>query len=300
MRNRILFLMIFSLLFPLGMSAHTINAEIEILGENIDSYRRTSAYQSHKVYLNTTSSVKAHKWLYKLPLASGEDTLIATSEETVFNIPAITNLYKYKHSGKSEIQGEILFTGLVNDIEIKETYNIILELKPQIISAEIVERTECSLENEFYSLTIKVKYEGANHIEAFLEEEDSPYITMYTSTIPHETDIKINNINGWGWANIELSTDNEYGKDTFIIELPSVLTNNINSATSNDNLCIKIIGNELFVETDVPCSMNLNDISGKLIQQTKNNRIDISSLPKGVYIIAIRTGKGTIIKKIAL
>lgn len=60
MRNRILFLMIFSLLFPLGMSVQTINAEIEILGGgNIDSYGRTSAYQSHKVYLNTTSSVKA-------------------------------------------------------------------------------------------------------------------------------------------------------------------------------------------------------------------------------------------------
>lgn len=59
MRNRILFLMIFSLLFPLGMSAQTINAEIEILGEDIDSYGRTSAYQSHKVYLKTTSSVKA-------------------------------------------------------------------------------------------------------------------------------------------------------------------------------------------------------------------------------------------------
>lgn len=35
MRNRILFLMIFSLLFPLGMSAQTINAEIEILGKTL-------------------------------------------------------------------------------------------------------------------------------------------------------------------------------------------------------------------------------------------------------------------------
>lgn len=401
----------------------TENDNVEIIGDGIDSTGITSAYQSHRFYLNATSSVTDHKWVYKLPLTSGGDTIVATSAGQDFIIPAITNANLYKHSIEGDIHGVIIFTGIINGIEVRETYNVTLELKPHIISAEIVERSDCTLENEFYSLTIMVKYAGAYNIKAFLEEEHSPWVTMYTSYIPYQTYLKINSIDGWGYAWIELSAENEFGEDTYIVELPNLLsssklkadslsskiniksiefdydrfdydifylinptlkimfeaknvnnfmlkrwttdddtpyfesggfdltcidndtflfensgtgsynvgdviilksddsysdtifidnyvekdildfwyaTDGINNINSENDLSIKIVGKELIAETNDVCNLRLCNNYGFTIRQSSSNRINISSLSKGVYIIIARTNKETYIKKIIL
>lgn len=78
-----------------------------------------------------------------------------------------------------------------------------------------------------------------------------------------------------------------------------ILSNNIIDKKIELNIYPTWVENFVNIETDLQLiEVNIFEISGKLIQNYKEKKIDLSYLKRGVYIINIRTEKGVYSKKI--
>lgn len=197
------------------------NKNFRIIGRDIDETGIASAYTSHSFYIQSTGmNITNHNWEYKLPLKTGGYSTIMTSSSAEFIIQPITNENIYEHTLEGDIKGIITFTGISNGEEIKDVYNITLELKPHILSAEVVSIIQSDRYDDYYNAIIDIYYEGCHYLHASVEEEYSSSMNTYYSDRPFYTRLKINDIDGYGYAWINIIVRNEYGSDEVIIEIP--------------------------------------------------------------------------------
>ena len=78
----------------------------------------------------------------------------------------------------------ILFEGIANGNSVSASYPITLELKPHIIFASVVSRNVSSSNPNYFDAVVEIKYEGSYYVDAFVEEEYSPYLMSYSSSTP--------------------------------------------------------------------------------------------------------------------
>lgn len=207
------------LLNTIGWDLFT-NPNIEIIGEGIDDTGITSAYSPHKFYIKENGlAITNHEWEYQLPLKNGGYETVATSSEQQFTIPAISDGNKYEHTIEGDIRGLISFKGLAGGAAIKGTYNLTLELKPHILSAQITSISPNANNENSYDAVVDVYYEGSHYVHSYVEEEHSEIARTFYSDKPYYTQLKITDIDSGGCAWVNITIRNDYGSDNVVLEI---------------------------------------------------------------------------------
>lgn len=218
---------------------------IKIIGKDIGNTGITSAYQSHTFSIQTDNTeITEHQWEYKLPLATGGYETVATSSDTEFTTPSITDEEKYKHTIDGDIRGLITFTGKSNGENVTGTYCLTSELKPRILSTNIISITKNPKSSDYYDIAVEVHYEGGNYLHSTIEEEHSSIVNTVFSDTPYYTRLTFTGVDLYGSAQVTLTARNDYDSDTAVLEIPSI-TSSINNVipdinASNDYSSIKV------------------------------------------------------------
>lgn len=193
---------------------------LKIVCGRIEEDGFTSAYESYNFSIenNTNHSISEPQWTYTLPLKGGGETIIATSQNDIFTIPIVESKDLYDIDADHCISGRIVFRGIIDGEESVASYNIMLDLKPHIISySEIIKTVNET--NTAYSIDFMVRYVGSDFLEVGVREEYSPFLEIQTIEEPLVAHVRRSGINTFDCAWVWLHVYNEYGEDEVIITL---------------------------------------------------------------------------------
>ena len=198
---------------------------LKIVCERIEEDGFASAYESYSFSIenNTDHSISEPQWTYTLPLKGGGESIIATSPNDIFTIPIVESKDLYDIDADHCISGRIVFRGIIDGEEAIVSYNIMLDLKPHIISySEIIKTVNET--NTAYSIDFTVRYVGSDFLRVGVREEYSPSLIMQTIEEPLVAHVHRSSINAFNYAWVWLHVYNEYGEDEVIITLESDIT----------------------------------------------------------------------------
>ena len=197
---------------------------LKIVCERIEEDGFASAYESYSFSINNTNhSISEPQWAYTLPLKGGGEAIIATSQNDIFTIPIVESKDLYDIDADHCISGRIVFRGIIDGEEAIVSYNIMLDLKPHIISySEIIKTVNET--NTAYSIDFTVLYVGSDFLEVGVREEYSPFLEIQTIEEPLVAHVRRSGINTFDCAWVWLHVYNEYGEDEVIITLESDIT----------------------------------------------------------------------------
>lgn len=198
---------------------------LKIVCERIEEDGFASAYESYSFSIenNTDHSISEPQWTYTLPLKGGGEFIIATSPNDIFTIPIVESKDLYDIDADHCISGRIVFRGIIDGEEAIVSYNIMLDLKPHIISySEIIKTVNET--NTAYSIDFTVRYVGSDFLRVGVREEYSPSLIMQTIEEPFVAHVYRSSINAFNYAWVWLHVYNEYGEDEVIITLESDIT----------------------------------------------------------------------------
>ena len=198
---------------------------LKIVCGRIEEDGFASAYESYNFSIenNTNHSISEPQWTYTLPLKGGGEAIIATSQNDIFTIPIVESKDLYDIDADHCISGRIVFRGIIDGEESVASYNIMLDLKPHIISySEIIKTVNET--NTAYSIDFTVRYVGSDFLEVGVREEYSPFLEIQTIEEPLVAHVCRSGINTFDCAWVWLHVYNEYGEDEVIITLESDIT----------------------------------------------------------------------------
>ncbi len=198
---------------------------LKIVCERIEEDGFASAYESYNFSIenNTVHPISEPQWTYTLPLKGGGESIIATSPNDIFTIPIVESKDLYDIDADHCISGRIVFRGIIDGEESIVSYNIMLDLKPRIISySEIIKTVNET--NTAYSIDFTVRYVGSDFLRVGVREEYSPFLEIQTIEEPLVAHVRRSGINTFDCAWVWLHVYNEYGEDEVIITLESDIT----------------------------------------------------------------------------
>lgn len=265
-----------SILNELGWDFSPSSQQFAIVSDDVDNTGITSAYTSHSFYISPDSgNFTSNYWKLLLPFADGTSSIVCSSVNNIFTIPAILNPEQYEHTIEGDIRGMIIFEGVRDGVTVTLNYPIIFELKPHIISAKVI-GTNVNASNPYYfDALVEIRYEGSHYVHAFVEEENSPYLTSYYSSTPYYTKMNLTNIASWGDAWFDITIRNEYGSDNYVLDLPSMV-NGAKSSEFSTSTELESVNCENVLHIDV------YDIQGNFIGLYNSCN---GTLPKGFYLL---------------
>ena len=255
---------------------------LKIVCERIEEDGFASAYESYNFSIenNTNHSISEPQWTYTLPLKSGGETIIATSQNDIFTIPIVESKDLYDIDADHCISGRIVFSCIIDGEESVASYNIMLDLKPHIISySEIIKTVNET--NTAYSIDFTVRYVGSDFLEVGVREEYSPFLEIQTIEEPLVAHVCRSGINTFDCAWVWLHVYNEYGEDEVIITLESDITG------------IQTIHSD-FVNASV---IKIYTKEGKYMMQI-TNWDDLKELNQEIYILQLCNKEGIPFKTI--
>ena len=255
---------------------------LKIVCERIEEDGFASAYESYSFSIenNTDHSISEPQWTYTLPLKGGGESIIATSQNDIFTIPIVESKDLYDIDADHCISGKILFSCIIDGEESVASYNIMLDLKPHIISySEIIKTVNET--NTAYSIDFTVRYVGSDFLRVGVREEYSPSLIMQTIEEPLVAHVYRSSINAFNYAWVWLHVYNEYGEDEVIITLESDITG------------VQTIHSD-FVNASV---INIYTKEGKYMMQI-TNWDDLKELNQEIYILQLCNKEGIPFKTI--
>lgn len=271
----------FSEILPTGREIQE-QSGLKIVCGRIEEDGFASAYESYNFSIenNTNHSISEPQWTYTLPLKGGGEAIIATSQNDIFTIPVVENKEEYDIDVDHCISGKIVFSCIIDGEESVASYNIMLDLKPHIISySEIIKTVNET--NTAYSIDFTVRYVGSDFLEVGVREEYSPFLEIQTIEEPLVAHVRRSGINTFDCAWVWLHVYNEYGEDEVIITLESDITG------------IQTIHND-FVNASV---INIYTKEGKYMMQI-TDWDDLKELNQEIYILQLCNKEGIPFKTI--
>ena len=271
----------FSEISPVGREIQE-QSGLKIVCGRIEEDGFASAYESYNFSIenNTNHSISEPQWTYTLPLKSGGETIIATSQNDIFTIPIVESKDLYDIDTDHCISGKIVFSCIIDGEESVASYNIMLDLKPHIISySEIIKTVNET--NTAYSIDFTVRYVGSDFLEVGVREEYSPFLEIQTIEEPLVAHVRRSGINTFDCAWVWLHVYNEYGEDEVIITLESDITG------------VQTIHSD-FVNASV---IKIYTKEGKYMMQI-TNWDDLKELNQEIYILQLCNKEGIPFKTI--
>ena len=255
---------------------------LKIVCGRIEEDGFASAYESYNFSIenNTNHSISEPQWTYTLPLKGGGEAIIATSQNDIFTIPIVESKDLYDIDTDHCISGKIVFSCIIDGEESVASYNIMLDLKPHIISySEIIKTVNET--NTAYSIDFTVRYVGSDFLEVGVREEYSPFLEIQTIEEPLVAHVRRSGINTFDCAWVWLHVYNEYGEDEVIITLESDITG------------VQTIHSD-FVNASV---IKIYTKEGKYMMQI-TNWDDLKELNQEIYILQLCNKEGIPFKTI--
>ena len=255
---------------------------LKIVCGRIEEDGFASAYESYNFSIenNTNHSISEPQWTYTLPLKGGGEAIIATSQNDIFTIPIVESKDLYDIDTDHCISGKIVFSCFIDGEESVASYNIMLDLKPHIISySEIIKTVNET--NTAYSIDFTVRYVGSDFLEVGVREEYSPFLEIQTIEEPLVAHVRRSGINTFDCAWVWLHVYNEYGEDEVIITLESDITG------------VQTIHSD-FVNASV---IKIYTKEGKYMMQI-TNWADLKELNQEIYILQLCNKEGIPFKTI--
>jgi len=271
----------FSEILPTGREIQE-QSGLKIVCERIEEDGFVSAYESYSFSIenNTVHSISELQWTYILPLKGGGEAIIATSQNDIFTIPVVENKNLYDIDTDHCISGKVVFSCVIDGEESVASYNIMLDLKPHIISySEIIKTVNET--NTAYNIDFTVRYVGSDFLEVGVREEYSPFLEIQTIEEPLVAHVRRSGINTFDCAWVWLHVYNEYGEDEVIITLESDITGV--QTMHSDIVNVSII--------------NIYTKEGKYMMQI-TNWDDLKELNQEIYILQLCNKEGIPFKTI--
>lgn len=267
---------------------------LSIISDDIDSTGVASAYKSHCFHITPNADeFDKMTWKLLLPLYGGSFATICSSHSPTFTIEAISNPNLYEHTIEGDIRGIITFEGLSNGTPVSLSRPITLELKPRILSADVI-ATYPNNDNAYYfDAVVEIKYEGSHYLHAFVEEEHSDFLTSYYSSTPYYTKLVLTNIASWGDAWFDITVRNEYGYDNYVLDL------SYNDKANKEKSCPNTITDTNKMER-VKSNVTHIDVYNMQGQLVSTHTSYPHSLSKGLYMLKFYDIDGNCHKEIKL
>lgn len=262
-------------------------SDLKIVCERIEEDGFASAYESYSFSIenNTVHSISEPQWTYTLLLKGGGESIIATSPNDIFTIPVVENKDEYDIDADHCISGRIVFRGIIDGEESIVSYNIMLDLKPRIISySEIIKTVNET--NTAYSIDFTVRYVGSDFLRVGVREEYSPSLIMQTIEEPLVAHVYRSSINAFNYAWVWLHVYNEYGEDEITITLKNLIGD-------SDITGVQTIHSD-FVNASV---IKIYTKEGKYMMQI-TNWDDLKELNQEIYILRLYNKDGIPFKTI--
>ena len=260
---------------------------LKIVCERIEEDGFASAYESYSFSIenNTDHSISEPQWTYTLLLKGGGESIIATSPNDIFTIPVVENKDEYDIDADHCISGRIVFRGIIDGEEAIVSYNIMLDLKPHIISySEIIKTVNET--NTAYSIDFMVRYVGSDFLRVGVREEYSPSLIMQTIEEPLVAHVHRSSINAFNYAWVWLHVYNKYGEDEITITLKNLIGD-------SDITGVQTIHSD-FVNASV---IKIYTKEGKYIMQI-TDWDDLKELNQEIYILQLCNKDGIPFKTI--
>lgn len=254
-----------------------------ITGEGIPDSGITSAYYPHSFHIGGEgkADIQTIEWQYFLPSADGTETLTASSKDKTFDIDAVSSPDIYQINDDGTIHGRIVFTGKVNGNDMTLQYNITLEQKPHISKVEFERRANPGYDT--YDVSCKVDYRGADYLFVSVEEEYGATSSSQFVREPYIADFVCKDITSPYSARIDITAENQYGRDVYTIELPPYG----NPSAKIEPTAVDRTGNDSFTE------IRIFNAHGQHVR-TIRDFSETKSLAAGLYLLEYRKGNRTI------
>ena len=246
---------------------------VNIVSNDIGDSGIASAYSSHSFTVENLSSgtIANARWEYRLPLASGGDSLMLSATNTLsFEIPAVSDENLFVRNVNGDIYGRIIFSGEIDGIAVEDVYTVSLELKPRIQYVTDIRKVN-KFSNNYYDLYFTVCYTGDNSLTVVKEEDGDSFLRTQYVYEPFLAHVKVENVSYDYWAWVDITVKNDYGKDVYTIELPAETGYYLASVTAE-----KADDNSLLID--------VYDISGKQVMEHVDENV-LTHLSKGIYIL---------------
>lgn len=270
-------------------------SKIEIVCDDASDNGIMSAYTQHSFHVISTmlSSITSPQWKLTLPLSDGNDEEIFLNDGGLScTVPTIKDENKYNVNINGDIYGILDFSCTLNGCEIHAaSYRLSLELKPRIEYVKIYKIVQHP-ELQTYDVFFEAKYMGADYITIDIEEEYGSWLRTKTIYEPYLTNGICEQITAPYQAWISFSVRNNYGVDTYTVELGpygEVINTDIFNPGNSQIADIRDQKQVKYIE--------VYDINGAFID-TFNSISDLNAnLRKGVYILKEVYSSGIITTK---
>lgn len=258
-----------------GIGPTTPSSDISIITDGLNGTDIPSAFQSHSVHIDHKgNTLTGHKWKYLQQLKNGVYEVISTSEDANFTIPAITNESKYKINDEVCVNGMIIYQGTLDGMAVETIQDMSLDMKPHITKVEIIEKRPCEDNPTFYDVTLDAYYIGGAYTSVMVEEEDNSSTAYYPSYTQDYSRFHLQDIDSWRKVYISVTTENDYGSDTYTIELP---------ATEDDDNTTSL--KQLLSDSDIYC--DVYDCKGIFIKRIMEYNEIQPLCNKGILFVKI-------------
>lgn len=258
-----------------GIGPTTPSSDISIITDKSSGTDIPSAFQSHSLHIDHKgNALTGHKWKYLQQLKNGVYEVISTSEDANFTIPAITNESKYKINDEVCVNSFIIYQGTLDGMTIETIQNMPLDMKPHITKVEIIEKKPCEDYPTFYDVTLDAYYIGSAYTYVMVEEEDNASTAYYPSYTQDYSRFHLQDIDSWRKVYISVTTENNYGSDTYTIELP---------ATEDDDNTTSL--KQLLSDSDIYC--DVYDSKGIFIKKIMKYNEILPLCNKGILFVKI-------------
>ena len=250
--------------------------DVEIIGRDMDSTGLVSSYTGHDFYIGGADAAYLDHicWKYILPSSDGKENVVIQESDTKdFSIPQIDDASKYHININGDIDAKIVLEGEVRGLKISCVYNLTLELKPRIKSVKVVKIVSNMPKYDSYDVYYDVEYVGSDELFVSVEEEYGGAMSSQIIKEPFYAHVKSEYITAPYYAWIDILAENKYGKDVYTLELPPYgNVAGINNLQLDDRHFI------------------VRDLYGNRKLST-NSFSSLQSLPAGVYLVEVYSGK---------
>ena len=250
--------------------------DVEIIGRDMDSTGLVSSYTGHDFYIGGADAAYLDHicWKYILPSSDGKENVVIQKSDTKdFSTPQIDDASKYHININGDIDAKIVLEGEVRGQKISCVYNLTLELKPRIKSVKVVKIVSNMPKYDSYDVYYDVEYVGSDELFISVEEEYGGAMSSQIIKEPFYAHVKSEYITAPYYAWIHILAENKYGKDVYTLELPPYgNVAGINNLQLDDRHFI------------------VRDLYGNRKLST-NSFSSLQSLPAGVYLVEIYSGK---------
>lgn len=255
--------------------------------DNLSDNYNISAYIPHTFIIDKAEGdvISDYNWSFQLKDESGVYSKISEGSGTGFIIAEISTPEGYYVNKKGEMEGRIECIYTINGKQRRAYSDLLLDLKPVILSIDNLEIHE-DKEEEQRTVSFDVNYRGANDIVVGIVDEEYPS-SILTTVIREPLTAHVSyKMRTWCYYWIIIEIDNGYGSIEHTIEF---------APTTGDDLeKIPATGIDDINHTCNPSSrLMVIKLDGSVLYDGPESNFSKERLPGGLYIMKTMMPDGT-------